>query len=75
MVEAQGNKCACCGTTEWGHKGPMVDHDHNKKGRESVRGILCSQCNLAIGKLGDNYKGVLKALKYLLRYERPDLDW
>lgn len=39
-----------------------VDHDH-KTG--VVRGLLCWNCNVAIGKLGDNPDAVLNAYKYL----------
>lgn len=39
-----------------------IDHDH-KTG--VVRGLLCWNCNVAIGKLGDNPDAVLNAYKYL----------
>jgi len=38
------------------------DHDHNTM---EFRGVLCRQCNGAIGQLGDNLQGIAKAYKYL----------
>lgn len=56
-------KCACCGCSSPGGKGLWnVDHDH-ATGR--IRGVLCFQCNIGIGKLGDTLEGVLRAVRYL----------
>lgn len=67
LVE-QGGGCALCGsfTESTGQRGMHVDHDH---ATGKVRGILCSGCNTALGKLGDNVAGVWRALDYLLRSE------
>ena len=35
-----------------------VDHDH-ETGR--IRGVLCFQCNVGIGRLGDTLEGVMRA--------------
>ena len=40
----------------------VPDHCH-KTG--IIRGVLCQGCNLAIGRLGDNYDSIKKALDYL----------
>lgn len=68
MLEAQGGRCACCGTTEPGGNGAFnVDHCHDSN---EIRGLLCSNCNAGIGKLGDNLDGVWQAMLYLVKYER-----
>jgi len=60
----QNGACACCGGLEpGGPKGQWnVDHDHLTG---EVRGILCINCNLGIGKLGDSIEGLERALAYL----------
>jgi hypothetical protein len=66
MVEAQGGKCAICSKVPNGvglnGKKLHIDHCHitNK-----VRGLLCRECNHAIGALGDSADGVRRALTYL----------
>ena len=40
----------------------VVDHCHSSN---EVRGILCSDCNLGLGKFKDNKENLLNALKYL----------
>lgn len=44
--------------------GLCVDHCHSTG---KVRGLLCSECNTGIGKLGDTIEGLEKALAYLKR--------
>ena len=52
--------CNCCGKP---HKKSLVlDHDHNTK---LFRGWLCDDCNVGIGRLGDNISGLMNAIKYL----------
>lgn len=69
LLLKQNNACAVC-RSEWGPKGPCVDHDHTRQGVDAVRGLLCSGCNWAIGHLGDSADGLARALAYLRRYER-----
>lgn len=58
--------CECCGGSANGssaHTGTLhLDHCHTT-GR--FRGWLCSGCNTAIGTLGDNLEGLMKAVAYL----------
>jgi hypothetical protein len=65
MVKLQGNKCAIC-EKEHNENGVMsrlpIDHCH-KTGK--IRGLLCNNCNRAIGLLQDNPAIVAKALLYL----------
>jgi hypothetical protein len=58
-----GTPCPICGNTK--HK-LCFDHDHHTK---KHRGWLCPQCNRAIGQLGDNISGLMRAVKYLEQHE------
>lgn len=52
--------CDCCG--EKSNRSLHLDHNHNPL---KFRGFLCINCNQGIGKLGDNIKGLNRAIKYL----------
>jgi hypothetical protein len=59
----QGSCCSICQTSKPGGMGDWhVDHDHTDG---LVRGILCSNCNTAIGKFNDNIKNLEAAIHYL----------
>lgn len=67
LSEAQGHRCAVCNEPETVARGDRVmflaiDHCHNT-GR--IRGLLCSNCNRAIGLLKDNVDVLRKAIDYL----------
>lgn len=65
MLESQGGACAICRTTEPktnGNRSWCVDHDH-ETGR--IRGLLCHDCNIGLGKFMDNPKFLEAALAYL----------
>lgn len=63
MYQRQGGRCAVCGTHQSLLKRRLyVDHDH-KTGK--VRGLLCYNCNSAIGKLGDSLEGLQRAIDYM----------
>lgn len=63
MLDAQGNGCAICGKTpKENGKRLDVDHDH-KTGQ--VRGLLCTQCNMGLGCLGDSLLQLQAAVSYL----------
>ena len=65
---AQGGVCAICGRPEKKHrfKQLCVDHDHSVKDkRQSVRGMLCSRCNMGIGHFEDDSLRLQKAIRYL----------
>lgn len=53
LFEAQGRRCASCGsqTSKRVRGGWATDHDH-ATGR--VRGILCTLCNIALGACEDD---------------------
>lgn len=58
----QGGACAICRSTDWGAKGPTIDHDH-KTGM--VRGILCQKCNTTLGNFNDSAAMMRLAIEYL----------
>lgn len=65
--DAQGGLCAICERPETQiHNGRLrwlsVDHNHRTS---EVRGLLCSNCNRAIGYLQDNHDRALRAACYL----------
>ena len=62
MLEQQGNKCAICNGSDFGEKGPTIDHCHTTG---QVRGILCGKCNKGIGLLNDDISIMNNAIDYL----------
>ena len=61
--------CDCCGKNPQDQQYPKpicLDHNH-KTG--SFRGWLCDDCNLGIGKLGDDLEGVMRAVRFLEKQE------
>lgn len=58
MYHKQDGRCGICKKSTR----LSIDHDH-KTGR--VRGLLCTSCNTAIGKLGDSIEGIQAAMDYL----------
>lgn len=66
LLTSQSGGCACCGATRAGGSSDSfhVDHCHETG---KIRGLLCNNCNIGIGALGDNASGVARALAYLER--------
>ena len=62
LLARQGGLCAICQTSEFGAKGPQLDHDHVTK---RVRGVLCMKCNLGIGCFDDRDDKLTAAIAYL----------
>lgn len=68
LLEAQDGVCAICGQPETarhqngGIRSLAVDHDH-ATGR--VRGLLCTNCNHALGKFKDDADRLRRAIAYL----------
>jgi len=72
-LEQQKNRCAICGINfdilkkiklnqVPGIGNPRIDHNH-KTGK--IRGLLCDDCNTALGSFQDNPLILIKAAKYL----------
>jgi hypothetical protein len=63
MLSAQGGLCAICrGNDPKRGKGWCVDHCHKT---EKIRGILCHDCNVALGLLQDSPTILTAAADYL----------
>jgi hypothetical protein len=67
MLNEQDHKCGICGdegfTMAKHHELKLVvDHDH-ETGR--VRGLLCHNCNRALGLLKDNTESLTKAINWI----------
>ena len=64
LLHRQGGVCAVCKTANWGSRGPHIDHDH---GSNKVRGLLCMNCNVALGNFRDSARLLRLAAEYLER--------
>ncbi len=72
MLNSQGGKCKACstsisfdpgdGSSNGSRDSAVVDHCHSSN---RVRGILCRQCNIALGNVQDNVQTLLKLVEYL----------
>lgn len=58
----QNGVCATCGEPEKQYKYLVVDHDH-RTGK--VRGLLCTNCNKALGNVLDKVETLENMIKYL----------
>ena len=58
MFSFQNGLCAICQT----RPAKSVDHDHDT---ETVRGLLCDQCNFGLGNFKDNPTLLQRAIDYL----------
>lgn len=69
LLKEQDARCACCHTDRPGGRGRFhLDHCHQTG---AVRGLLCFDCNVGIGKLGDSVEGLQRAISYLERVGTP----
>lgn len=66
MLELQENACAICWEPFTAQ--PKIDHDH---AMGHVRGLLCHQCNVAIGLFHENPDYMHRAIRYLRAEQRP----
>lgn len=67
MFAKQGGKCAICDSEVLQHgedryKTGCIDHCHSTG---KVRGILCWDCNVGLGKFKDSIESLRKAITYL----------
>ena len=59
---SQGGRCAIC-NRRGGKRGLAVDHNHQSN---IVRGLLCGECNMGLGRFRDNPILLSNATMYLL---------
>lgn len=64
MLEAQDGRCAICQKKVLTDNGLHVDHDHIT---DTVRGLLCGNCNRGIGCLKEDPIILASAIAYLER--------
>lgn len=62
ILSAQNGCCAICLSPPLEGAHLHVDHDH---GNSLVRGLLCNNCNLGLGKFRDDHRRLEKAIAYL----------
>jgi hypothetical protein len=75
ISQEEYEQCLLAASTERFSTPWAVDHEHfakdeEKKVPQQVRGLLCTACNLGLGKLGDNFEGLVRATAYLARFEQ-----
>jgi hypothetical protein len=64
LLAQQGGACAICGTSEPGRDAQFFSVDHNHTSNQ-VRGLLCNNCNRALGLFRDDADLMQKAAEYL----------
>lgn len=64
ISENQNGVCATCGGINENGRRLAVDHNHKTN---RVRGLLCSNCNMALGNIKDNINTLSKMIVYLNR--------
>lgn len=70
LFTEQSGLCAICGGDNAPRDLLCVDHCHTNG---HVRGLLCHNCNLALGHLKDDPERALKAAEYLIRTAREEV--
>jgi hypothetical protein len=69
MLDEQGGLCAIClRPCKSGHR-LAIDHDHTTG---QARGLLCFNCNTAIGKMDEDPGVMRSAADYIERYDKGD---
>lgn len=66
-LKAQNNVCAICNNPEINGNKLSIDHNHIT---DKVRGLLCNNCNLMLGKAKDNAIILQLAVDYLIKHDK-----
>jgi hypothetical protein len=70
MLFLQDFACAICRRRQDElEQGLAVDHDHVTG---QVRGLLCMNCNTALGQLGDDVVRIIRASEYVKLWKEND---
>lgn len=69
----EGATCAICGTDDPGRRAWHIDHDHaccpgKRICGKCIRGVLCFECNYALGNMRDDPARLRAAADYLDRW-------
>ena len=72
LADIQGG-CGICGCKEPGGRYGTWNVDHCHK-TGAVRGVLCWECNVGIGKLKDDPNLLRRAIQWLEQSEQPELS-
>lgn len=68
LYKEQDGKCAICKTEPAGKKTKLcIDHCHSSL---IVRGLLCDNCNKALGLFKDETERLLNAVNYLSKHDK-----
>ena len=74
ILISQNNRCGICpkllSINRDGKREAHVDHNHAKERGHGFRGILCSNCNTAIGLFKENINYLKSAIQYLELHNR-----
>ncbi len=65
MLLEQDGKCAICKSTDNLGRYMCVDHNHETG---ELRGLLCTNCNQALGLFKENLNNLENALSYFRKY-------
>ena len=54
-------------STKRASNNPAIDHDHSKEMGDDgfIRGVICGQCNRALGLFGDDLERMKRVVKYM----------
>lgn len=78
LFQIQGGMCAICKKHQSELKMALgVDHNHSccpgsRSCGKCVRGLLCQNCNVALGFMGDNLERIDSMRQYLVRYKEGE---
>jgi hypothetical protein len=62
--------CDCCKKLIVTTRTIQLDHCHVKG---EFRGWVCKECNISMGNLGDNIKGMIRVIKYMNKTEKYEI--